>query len=83
MARKEKKNEAPAPVPVTLPESRDLGEPLELSIKIYHPRDEKPEYVIHVYNEKGEIEGTLFSTEDHTEESFSNFMKIYLQNKDF
>lgn len=78
-----KSNAAPEPVPVTLPESRDLGEPLELSIKIYHPQDDKPEYVIHVYNEKGEIEGTLFSSEDHTEQSFANFMKIYIEGKNF
>lgn len=83
MAKKDKNDSAPPPVPVTLPASRDLGEALELSIKIYHPKDEKSEYVIHVYNKDGEIEGTLFSTEDHTEESFSNFMKVYIQSKDF
>ena len=79
-----KKKNQPEATPLTIAKGeRDLGEALELNIKIYHPKDDKPEYVIHVFDADGNPEGTLFSTEDHTAENFSNFMKVYIQGKNF
>lgn len=58
---------------------RDLGEPHELLLKIYHPKDENEQYVVRVYDpESGELYGTLFSNTDRVAVSFGNFIQHHL-----
>ena len=63
-------------------EERDLGPVTPVLLEIYHPKDEKQEYVIRVSDpESGELHGTLFAKEEHTASAFGNFIEYHLKAK--
>lgn len=64
--------------------TRNLGEPHELLLKIYHPKDENEQYVVHVSDANtGELYGTLFSNTDRVAVSFGNFIHHHLTQVGF